>query len=110
MTLEITQINTTESTADNLNYRFSNDAAYQFVSEYTESLLPYRKIDRTSTVHPTAQANANRQCQALAEFWATEEGKDWKEVIEQKVKSEINTPELLAWQEDFDRRYPPLLC
>jgi hypothetical protein len=57
------------------------NSAYQHISDYTETLLPYP--------HPSGkpaevieQQMANRNCKALEEFWGTEEGQDWKAVIE----------------------------
>lgn len=75
-------------------------AAYQYIAEYTESLLPYPKPKNS------IEANKNKLCPALAEFWRSEEGQDWAAVIAAKVREEMNTPELRAWQAGFDAKYP----
>lgn len=82
------------------------DRSFEHISRYTESLLPYPFPTPLPEFSLSQQANANRSCKALADFWATEEGQDWKDAIEQRTWQEINTPELRQWWADFDRRYP----
>lgn len=76
-----------------------HSAAYQHIAEYTESLLPYPKPQNT------AEANANKLCPELAEFWRSEEGQDWRAVIQAKVNAETDTSELQVWRSEFDAKY-----
>lgn len=90
------------------NFDAAVEQVWQHWEDETESWLPFPhpSLNNDSGLSLAQQANANRQCQQLAEFWQSEVGGILAEAIKKRAVESLRTPAYWEWWNEYNKAHP----